>query len=285
MPTCSAPSCWPACPCKRPRAPPASQERQRSSATRATSATCASMPCRPARYFGRLRQRRRGAVQRRCLLPNQLLSQPRSKQRRQAALPRRPALIFSTSSGGNDGPKSTKRIAILGLGPSLRSVHWKSREAHAGSRQQTSATRRGAINALGDVFACDRCSTWTTCACRRSAPRQRRSGNIAADAGVAEDASTGRSSPAVRTQITQALQEFPLEAVARSTGYAYFNSTAAYAVAYAIHRGFEKITAVRVRLHLSERAPRREGAGLRRVLAGHSRRRAVCKSRFRAFPV
>lgn len=36
--------------------------------------------------------------------------------------------------------------------------------------------------------------------------------------------------------------EFPLEAVVNSTGYGYFNSTAAYAVAFAIHIGVKKIS-------------------------------------------
>lgn len=39
-----------------------------------------------------------------------------------------------------------------------------------------------------------------------------------------------------------AIEAFPLQDVANATGFAYFNSTAAYAVAYAVHIGVKKMT-------------------------------------------
>lgn len=98
-----------------------------------------------------------------------------------------------------------------------------------------------AINALGDVFACDRVFHMDDVRIQQLRAAAAPAGNIArmlewmrAHPGPII---TSRDHPDY-----PGLVEFPLQDVVNALGYPYFNSTAAYAVAYAVYIGVRKIS-------------------------------------------
>lgn len=135
-------------------------------------------------------------------------------------------------------PDAPKSVAILGLGPSLKTyVGFATR---MGARHRL-ADEVWAINAAIDVIKCDLGFHMDDVRIQQIRADAMPTGNIAAMLPWLKTTTvpvlTSRSHPDYPNLI-----EFPLAEVLNSCrGHRYFNSTAAYAVAYAIHRGVKKI--------------------------------------------
>lgn len=98
-----------------------------------------------------------------------------------------------------------------------------------------------AINALGDVLQCDRIFHMDDVRVQEIRAKARPRSNIAVMLGWMRK-HPGPIYTSRRHPDYPGLVDFPLEAVINSSGIAYFNNTAAYAVAYAVHIGVKKIT-------------------------------------------
>ena len=131
-----------------------------------------------------------------------------------------------------------KHVAILGLGPSLD--QYLEQTKRAGGRHKFCDETWG-INALGDVFACDLIFHMDDIRIQEIRAEAAPASNIAAMVDWIKISPvpvvTSRAHPAY-----PALVEFPLEDVLNHLGHDYFNNTAAYAVAFAIHTGATKIS-------------------------------------------
>lgn len=129
-------------------------------------------------------------------------------------------------------------VAILGLGPSLRD--YVDLVKRLGGRGKA-FDEVWAINALGDVLACDLVFHMDDVRVQMVRADARPASNIAAMLDWLRETKvpvmTSRAHPDF-----PALVEFPLEECLNRLGFDYFNSTAAYAIAYAILRGASKIT-------------------------------------------
>jgi len=132
----------------------------------------------------------------------------------------------------------SKSIAILGLGPSV-DQYLQLTKRHGG--RHAFFHEVWAINALGDVFASDMVFHMDDVRIQQLRADANPNSNIAVMLGWLKTYTgrvmTSRAHPEYPGQI-----EFPLEAVLNRFPQAYFNSTAAYAVAYAIFVGATKIT-------------------------------------------
>jgi len=129
-------------------------------------------------------------------------------------------------------------VAILGLGPSVRQ-YLELTKRLGGRRAFCDET--WAINALGDVFACDRIFHMDDVRIQSIRATAKPESNIAKMLASLKTTAT----PVVTSMPHPdypALQAFPLAAVLNEFPLAYFNSTAAYAVAYALHSGATKIS-------------------------------------------
>lgn len=131
-----------------------------------------------------------------------------------------------------------KHIAILGLGPSVE--QYADLVKRLGGRSKF-CDEVWAINALGDVFACDLVFHMDDVRIQEIRARAKPESNIAAMLPWLKKSKvpvvTSRAHPDY-----PALVEYPLEDVLNNLQYDYFNSTAAYAVAFAIHIGAAKIS-------------------------------------------
>lgn len=131
-----------------------------------------------------------------------------------------------------------KHVAILGLGPSLD--QYLEITKRVGGRHRL-CDETWAINALGDVFACDLIFHMDDVRIQEIRATANPESNIAA---MLEWLKT--TDVPVMTSRTHndypSLQAFPLEDVLNHLGHDYFNSTAAYAVAFAIYSGVSKIS-------------------------------------------
>ena len=131
-----------------------------------------------------------------------------------------------------------KHIAILGLGPSLD--QYLDITKRQGGRSKF-CDEAWAINALGDVFACDLIFHMDDVRIQQIRADAAPASNIAAMLVWLKTSKvpvvTSRAHPDY-----PALVEFPLEDVLNHLGHDYFNSTAAYAVAFAIHTGATQIS-------------------------------------------
>lgn len=135
-------------------------------------------------------------------------------------------------------PSRGKHVAILGLGPSVRQYleivkRWGGRRAYC--------DETWGINALGDVFACDRIFHMDDVRIQAIRAEAKPDSNIAR---MLEWLKTTRT-PVITSRAHPefpALEEFPLREVVERFPLAYFNSTAAYAIAYALHVGAKKIS-------------------------------------------
>lgn len=131
-----------------------------------------------------------------------------------------------------------KSVAIVALGPSLGAYVDLCRRL--GGRKRL-ADETWAINALGDVIACDRVFHMDDVRIQEI----RAAANPDSNIGVMLDWLKHHPGP-VYTSRPHAdypgLVQFPLEDVVNDLGYAYFNSTVAYAVAYAIHIGVQSLS-------------------------------------------
>lgn len=129
-------------------------------------------------------------------------------------------------------------VAILGLGPSVNQYLDLTRRF--GGRRALCDETWG-INALGDVFICDRIFHMDDVRIQEIRAGAKPDSNIAQMLKWLRTTNTpvvtSRAHPAY-----PALEEFPLQEVLSEFPLGYFNSTAAYAVAYAIHKGAKKIS-------------------------------------------
>lgn len=134
--------------------------------------------------------------------------------------------------------KAPERVAILGLGPSINQfLEFTKRN---GSRK-TLCDEVWGINALGDVFKCDKIFHMDDVRVQEIRAKAAPASNIAAMLEWLKTTDT----PVITSRAHPdypALQEFPLEDVLNALQFDYFNSTAAYAVAYAIHAGVKELS-------------------------------------------
>jgi SAM-dependent methyltransferase len=135
-------------------------------------------------------------------------------------------------------PPTEKHICILGLGPSLES--YVDLTKRLGGRSAFCDEVWG-INSLGDVIQCDKIFHMDDVRVQELRAKAAPDSNIDFMLRWLKrhpgPIFTSRSHPDY-----PGLVEFPLEEVLNNLGYGYFNSTAAYAVAYAIHYGATKIS-------------------------------------------
>lgn len=129
-------------------------------------------------------------------------------------------------------------VAILGLGPSLS--QYMSLVRGLGGRSAF-CDEVWAINGLGDVFQCDRIFHMD------DVRIQEIRASAAPDSNIANMLKwmKGHPGPIMTSRAHPdypGLVEFPLEAVINKLGFAYFNNTAAYALAYAIFIGVKKVS-------------------------------------------
>lgn len=131
-----------------------------------------------------------------------------------------------------------KHVAILGLGPSL--TQYLEITKRLGGRSRF-CDEVWSINALGDVFASDVIFHMDDVRIQDIRAAALPESNIAAMLNWLKH----HPGPIVTSRAHPdypGLVEFPLEAVLNDLGHDYFNSTAAYAIAFAIHIGVEKIS-------------------------------------------
>lgn len=131
-----------------------------------------------------------------------------------------------------------KHVAILGLGPS--SAQYVAIAKSLGGRRKYCDEVWG-INAFGDVLICDRVFHMDDVRIQEIRAAAAPESNIA---GMLEWLRK-HPGPTVTSRLHPdypGLVEFPLEDVINECPNGYFNSTAAYAVAYAIWLGVEKIS-------------------------------------------
>ena len=127
-------------------------------------------------------------------------------------------------------------VAILGLGPSV--TQWLEIAKRHGARH---ADEVWGINALGDVLHCDRVFHMDDVRVQEARAAIRPESNSATMVRRLRKHPgpiyTSRAHPDY-----PGLVEFPLAAVVDEFKHAYFNSTAAYAVAYAVFIGVKKLS-------------------------------------------
>lgn len=131
-----------------------------------------------------------------------------------------------------------KHVAIVGLGPS--SAQYLEIAKVLGGRHKY-CDETWAINAFGDVLACDRIFHMDDVRIQEIRAAAAPNSNIA---GMLEWMRLHKG-PIITSRPHSdypGLVEFPLEEVVNACPNGYFNSTAAYAVAYAIWLGVEKIS-------------------------------------------
>ena len=129
-------------------------------------------------------------------------------------------------------------VVILGMGPSLEC--YVDVVKRLGNRRRF-ADEVWSINALGDIIQCDRVFHMDDVRVQEARAKAKPDSNIAA---MLEWMRT-HPGPIYTSRLHPdypGLVEFPLQDVINSCGIAYFNSTAAYAVAYAVHIGVKKLT-------------------------------------------
>ena len=126
-----------------------------------------------------------------------------------------------------------RHVAILGLGPSLDM--YVEQVKRAGGRSAF-CDEVWAINALGDVFDCDLIFHMDDIRIQMLRAAARPASNIARMVDWLRHARCPVVTSRKHPDFPQ-LVEFPLEDVLNHLGHDYFNNTAAYAVAFAIHTG------------------------------------------------
>jgi hypothetical protein len=129
-------------------------------------------------------------------------------------------------------------VAILGLGPSVNQ-YLELTKRFGGRRAYCDET--WGINALGDVFACDRIFHMDDVRIQQIRAEARPDCNIARMLNWLKTTTI----PVVTSRGHEdypALEEFPLEEVLNRFPLGYFNNTAPYAIAYALYKGVRKIS-------------------------------------------
>ncbi|RUU29758.1 class I SAM-dependent methyltransferase [Mesorhizobium sp. M6A.T.Ce.TU.016.01.1.1] len=131
-----------------------------------------------------------------------------------------------------------EHVVILGLGPSLEA--YVDMVKRLGGRHALSDEVWG-INAVAGVIQCDRVFHMDDVRVQEARAAARPDSNIARMLEWMRK----HPGPIYTSQVHSGypgLVAFPLEEVINSCGWAYFNSTAAYAIAYAVHIGVKKIS-------------------------------------------
>ena len=131
-----------------------------------------------------------------------------------------------------------KHVTILGLGPSLS--QYVEITKRVGGRSAY-CDEVWAINALGDVLACDLVFHMDDVRIQQLRADARPESNIARMLDWMRSAETPIMTSRAHNDYPR-LVEFPLQDVLNALGHDYFNNTAAYAVAFAIFIGVEKIS-------------------------------------------
>lgn len=135
--------------------------------------------------------------------------------------------------------RKPQHVVILGLGPSVR--QYLEIVKRLGSRAKFCDEVWG-INALGDVFRCDRLFHMDDVRIQEIRAKADPGGNVAALLPWLKT-HPGPIYTSVAHPDYPGTVEYPLEDVVNSTGgYAYMNNTAAYAVALGIHLGVKKLS-------------------------------------------
>lgn len=132
---------------------------------------------------------------------------------------------------------SIKSVALLGLGPSI--TDYLEMTKRLGGRHKL-AEQTWCINALGNVFDCDLVFHMDDIRIQEIRAKAQPESNIAA---MVEWLKTCKT-PVITSRKHEdypALIDFPLEEVINKYKIEYFNSTAAYAIAYAIHMDVKRL--------------------------------------------
>lgn len=129
-------------------------------------------------------------------------------------------------------------VAILGMGPSLGSFVELTKRLGGASRY---CDEVWGINAVADVIRCDRVFHMDDIRIQEIRAAANPESNIAAMIKWLKR-HPGPIYTSRPREDYPGLVAFPLEAVVNHFGYAYFNSTAAYAVAYALHIGVSRMS-------------------------------------------
>ena len=173
-----------------------------------------------------------------------------------------------------DSIKGNGHVAILGLGPSVR--QFLEITKRNGGRRQFCDEVWG-INCLGDVFVCDKVFHMDDVRVQEIRTAARPESNIAHMLKWLRtyegEVITSRAHPDY-----PCLREFPLEAVLNEFPNAYFNSTAAYAVAYAIHKGATKISCFGMDFTYPDANDAEKGRACVEFWLGHASARGIALS-------
>ena len=129
-------------------------------------------------------------------------------------------------------------VAILGLGPSVR--QYAEVTKRLGGRHAF-CDETWAINALGDVYQCDRIFHMDDVRIQQIRADARPESNIAKMLAFLKKTGTPVITSRAHPDYPK-LEEFPLAEVVTKFPMAYFNSTAAYAVAYALNMNVTRIS-------------------------------------------
>ncbi len=157
------------------------------------------------------------------------------------APPAKPVALSELNAAERRAPAPIERVpehvVILGLGPSLEA--FVDLTKRLGGRSAFCDEVWG-INAVADVIQCDRVFHMDDVRIQELRAKAAPDSNIARMLAWLKR----HPGPVYTSRAHQdypGLVEYPLQDVIRSCGFAYFNSTAAYAVAYAVHIGVKKI--------------------------------------------
>lgn len=155
------------------------------------------------------------------------------------AVPADPAVTYLPEFDyGLECIEAPKHVAIVGLGPSV--AQYVDLTKRLGGRSQL-CDQTWVINALGNVLDCDLIFHMDDVRIQEARGAAMPDSNIAAMVKWLKTCEkpvlTSRPHPDYPTSVA-----FPLADVLSMHEFAYFNSTAAYAVAYAIYLGVEKIS-------------------------------------------
>lgn len=151
--------------------------------------------------------------------------------------------LIAVSEKHENAGKVPDHVTILGLGPSLTA--YVELTKRLGGRREFSDETWG-INAIGDVVRCDRIFHMDDLIIQERRAALDPAGNIAAMVNWLKNCDVPVYTSIVRPGYAS-LKAFPLQAVLNggydtNGGAPYFNSTAAYAIAYAVHIGVKQIS-------------------------------------------
>jgi len=136
------------------------------------------------------------------------------------------------------GPAPPRHVSIIGLGPSAEK--YVDRVKRMGSRRAF-CDETWAINAMGSALDCDIVFHMDDIRIQELRAAAKPESNIARMVDWLRTYK-GRVITSRAYSDYPCLEEFPLEAVINHLGRAYFNNTAAYALAYALYLGVEKVS-------------------------------------------